>query len=917
MRPMPTTEAGHEFHFHSRSPSLQSNPFHVAQLDGFEKISRPYRYELKLAANDPEIDARAVLKGRVVLQLKRGRVRPAKNVTRVNIHGVLASFEEQGALWGDKKIAWVSYKAVLVPRLWQLSRSMGKRIFLDETVPGIVTKVLKEHEFEEDRDFIFRVNRKKYPKREYVTQCQESDLDFVSRLLEHVGIFYFFRQGDEDEQEKVVFADSSDAYTPISDPKSVPYRTDDASAGALWQERVKELCVRQNIVPKKVVEKEYNYRDPVASLETSYEVDEDGVGKVYEHGAHFKEKEEEGPALAKVRAEEWTCRKTELVGKSDCRSFHTGAVYELADFYRKDYNGKYLLTEIRHRGRQTIAFGQAAIGIVSESLYENEFVSIPAYVTYRPERTTPVPQVGGLINAHVDASADTEYAELDAMGRYKVKFNFDPSGREKGSASRFIRLAQPYSGVPLPEGKYATEPKYGVHFPLHKNTEVLIGHVNGDPDRPVIVGTIPNPASPSPVVNENQTESVVRTAGANEIRFEDLRDKQHVWFWSPVKRSYISIGAEHSKPEHCPEGVTISTQAHASINAGQGISITAGVMKDREEADRSGHDEGHKKANEGHGDIAHTAGLIAAGAALAGGIVSTCTVATALAVGGTVMDVQGFLGGVKLPGIYMFAPGKLAAVGMSEVIIGSMLSAHVVAAGPASLVSMVEASVFGVLGASVVSNKDVEVVSSHGDIMLHAHRKKLEFKTSKKGGAPDAPKGTVMATKAQMANLANMVDHHVKHKGEEGDIIAEAANTTHLISKKDFMVVTEEGKAGFKIHGEIMIESLDAMKITLKAGESTIEMADDGIVLEAKEITLRQKEDKGKVKVVKGLIMIDSPDTITVLSSKVLELWSEDKAYLKSTGTLKILTDDKMEAKASEWNLKAVDKIDRKHSKEG
>ena len=114
------------------------------------------------------------------------------------------------------------------------------------------------------------------------------------------------------------------------------------------------------------------------------------------------------------------------------------------------------------------------------------------------------------MSAKIDASGDGQYASIDDHGRYKVKIPFDLSDKENGEASHYIRMAQPYAGG-----------NYGIHFPLHKNAEVLLTFVDGDPDRPVIAGSIPNPSNASPVKGANQTQAVLRTAAQNEIVIED------------------------------------------------------------------------------------------------------------------------------------------------------------------------------------------------------------------------------------------------------------------------------------------------------------------------------------------------------------------------------------------------------------
>ena len=153
--------------------------------------------------------------------------------------------------------------------------------------------------------------------------------------------------------------------------------------------------------------------------------------------------------------------------------------------------------------------------------YTNSFECIPAKVLFRPALRTPWPRIHGFMNAHVDASGDGKTAELDEQGRYVVRLPFDLQAKDAGKGSPRIRMAQPYAGG-----------RYGMHFPLHKNTEVILAHKDGDPDRPVIVGSLSHPEALSPVADQNQTQGILRSAAENLIRFEDKEGEEHVFVYA-------------------------------------------------------------------------------------------------------------------------------------------------------------------------------------------------------------------------------------------------------------------------------------------------------------------------------------------------------------------------------------------------
>lgn len=502
------------------TPALPPNTLHITSLQGRERISQPYRFDVELVSPKADVDARAMLQNPALIGIKQGipiRGGSQRGVQTLKMHGVLSSFEQ-----AERNKDWVRYRASLVPRLARLGITQRTRIFMDKTVPQIVEEVLKESG-SSPGDYEFRTGSREYSKREYVAQFQESDLNFVSRLLEHEGIFYYFLQGDDGE--KVVFGDSISAHEPILGEATLAYRPP-GTTGAAWaakggewldSETVTNLSCKLNLLPGAVVLNDYNHRTPSVGLKAEASAVATGFGLFYEYGDHYQTASE-GKTLAQVRAEEIRCREEQYPGAGTCKSMRAGATFDLSDHYRSDFNRKYLIVDVKHRAEQPVTEGS---GTISGS-YQNEFVAIPSDIPFRPERRTPKPRIAGLVNARIDAAGDGQYAEIDEEGRYKVSFPFDLSGKGSGTASRWVRMAQPYSGAGM-----------GMHFPLHKGTEVAVAFVNGDPDRPIIVGSVPNAETGSPVKGGNSSQCVIHTGGGNKIVIEDSAGGERVVMSSP------------------------------------------------------------------------------------------------------------------------------------------------------------------------------------------------------------------------------------------------------------------------------------------------------------------------------------------------------------------------------------------------
>jgi hypothetical protein len=201
------------------------------------------------------------------------------------------------------------------------------------------------------------------------------------------------------------------------------------------------------------------------------------------------------------------------------------------EHYREDWNQEFLLTQVLSRGNQRSLFGTFPPGTKVPPTYEIYFESMPVDIPFRPQRMSLQPKITGVLNAKVDAAGDGAQAEVDDQGRYKVILPFDLSGNAEGEASCFIRMIQPYAG-----------PNFGMHFPLHKDTEVLLTFIDGNPDFPVISGAVANPETISPVTNANQTKSVIRDNYGNEIVMDATPGDEHIRLYSPHHNSGLELG---------------------------------------------------------------------------------------------------------------------------------------------------------------------------------------------------------------------------------------------------------------------------------------------------------------------------------------------------------------------------------------
>ncbi len=459
----------------------------VHRLAGREAIGELFAFDVDLVVDrDVVLDHRLHLGIELTLVIERDR----EEVRR--IHGMVASIRDRLEATGKVR----TYQARIVPRLAQLGLVETQEVYLGLSVPDIIRSKLEMHGFG-PADFELRLGSR-YDARDIVVQHGESDLAFVSRLAEHVGIAFSFEH--EAGKDKAVFTDHAAGYSVVPGFEQVPFR----ATGQ--QLDVFALEVESALLPARVFVQDYNYRTPLMDPTGSADADREGLGGVVEYGSHVKSPEE-AKRFAHIRAEEIQARKRVFFGASSHPNLSAGRRTGLLDHPRLDGLVGLLVTEVEHQARLPYPGEQDPTGLG----YRNTFRAISEDVVFRPRRRTPRPRMHGVVTGVIQPGPGGEMggvARLDAEGRYTVQIHFDTAPHRGAKASHAVRMAQPFAG----HGN-------GMHFPLLPGTEVIIAFANGDPDRPVIVGAMPNPASPAPVVDDEAHTHRIRTSQGVTIEF--------------------------------------------------------------------------------------------------------------------------------------------------------------------------------------------------------------------------------------------------------------------------------------------------------------------------------------------------------------------------------------------------------------
>ncbi|MDI6755540.1 MAG: type VI secretion system tip protein TssI/VgrG [Thermodesulfobacteriota bacterium] len=474
----------------------------VVEFTARERVSFPFELKVSLASEE-EINFEEVVGKEALLTIL------GEEADRY-LHGIISQFRRAGS-----RGRFFLYQATVAPALWLLSLEQDCRIFQNKDVQEIVKQIFKDAGIPGDR-IEFRLQGQS-PVREYCVQYRETDLNFISRLLEEEGIFYFFEHSED--RHVLVFADSAVAYKPILGEAEVPYNI--AEGMVSEEESVYHFTVSREILSGKATQRDFNFEKPSLDLTTQDQGKAHQKLEKYDYPGKYVDKEA-GQKLTKVRLQELAAFQEKAEGQSVCARFTPGFTFKLTDHDCDSFNREYFLVEVLHKGAQPQVLEEKA---GAEGFrYGNDFLAIPSSVNFRPERKTPKPIAEGVQTAIV-VGPEKEEIYTDKYGRVKVQFHWDREGKRDEKSSCWIRVAQAWAGK-----------GWGILFTPRIGQEVIVEFLEGDPDRPVITGRVYNAEEMPPYeLPKEKTKSTIKTNsstggdGFNEIRFEDKKGEEQLF----------------------------------------------------------------------------------------------------------------------------------------------------------------------------------------------------------------------------------------------------------------------------------------------------------------------------------------------------------------------------------------------------
>jgi type VI secretion system secreted protein VgrG len=554
-----------------------------ASMTGTEHLSRPFECTISLLSESGELDPDKILGKPLVVSLATTRQEPLRY-----FHGLVSEFQQVGY---EERMH--QYRAVTRPWFWFLTRTADCRVFQNKSAPEIFKEVCQNAGFSD-----FELHLGTHPQREYCVQYRESDFNFLSRLLEHEGIFYYFEHSDN--KHVMVLSDDVGNCKAVAGYDSVPYYPSSATDALRERDHLQSWSFQKSFQPSRYAARDYDFERPspipagTASISRSYE---SSAYEVYDFPAVADQVGSDGSQvtsdsverIAKLRVQELQAAQMVARGSGDAAGLAAGHVFKLTGYPRSSLDIQYLITST------SIELNSQAYhaGSGTETEFSIALDAVDAREPYRPPRLTPKPMIHGTQTAVV-VGPKSEEIYTDQFGRVKVQFPWDRYGKLDEQSSCFVRVGQLWAGKSWG----------GIHIP-RIGQEVIVSFLEGDPDRPIIIGSVYNGTNKPPYpLPDNKTQSGIRSRSAlegtgdnfNELRFEDKKgaellllhaekdqaievenDEQHSVGHDRTKsvknNETTSIGKDRNETVGGKESITVAKDRTRSVQGSESIDI--------------------------------------------------------------------------------------------------------------------------------------------------------------------------------------------------------------------------------------------------------------------------------------------------------------------------------------------------------
>jgi len=525
------------------------------RMSGTEELGRLFQFELELLSSQPDISFGDLLGQNVTIRLD------LPNRKKRYFNGFVTRFNQSDV---NTEEDYTPYRATISPWLWFLTRTADCRIFQEKTVPDIIKEIFREHGFTDFEDKLTGA----YRNWEYCVQYRETDFNFVSRLMEQEGIYYFFKH--EENKHMLVLADDINAHTVFPEYDEIPYYPPDSGLRR-EKEHIFDWSISQEVKPGVYALNEFNFKKPKANMEVKAAVSRDHVRsdlEIFDYPGEYTEADE-GETYVRARIEELHAQYEQISGQANARGLCAGHLFTLSGYFRMDQNREYLVESTTHE-IESNEYGSADGG---EEIYSSSFTVLESKTPFRPARSTPKPVVQGPQTAIVVGNPGEEIT-TEEYGRVKIQFHWDRYGKKDIESSCWVRVSHPWAGKNW--GSVAI-PRYG--------QEVIVEFLEGDPDRPIITGrvynkdTMPPYALPgSGMVSGVKSNTTPGGGGYNEMAMDDTKGNEKITIHAQYD---MNTTVEHDQTNKVVSGnrsVTVETGTFTeTIQSDTSITVKEGT----------------------------------------------------------------------------------------------------------------------------------------------------------------------------------------------------------------------------------------------------------------------------------------------------------------------------------------------------
>ncbi|MQA92169.1 MAG: type VI secretion system tip protein VgrG [Gemmatimonas sp.] len=546
----------------------------LERIVGIESVSALFRFQLDLLSEQPNLDASKLLGQAISIDIDFGE----DGAHTRHIGGIVSHFIQL-----ERGRRFTRYKAEIVPQLWLTTLAQDSRIFQEKKIDEIAAEVLS------GLDFKIELTGQ-YEPSNYRVQYRETDFTFLSRVLENEGIYYFHSHSSGGHQ--LLLSDASQQAPscdgPSSQVKAVPA---DAIPLAMENPVVFSLTREEGVISSKWKLWDHTFELPGKNLEASEPVVSPlqsvmPSAEVYDYPGNYAQRFDgidrgggeragdlqkifdENRRVVGLRARAGASRQTTLRGESNYPFLTPGHLITIEGHYRSEFNGEYFIVSVTHQASvETYDDGGR-----SPFSYRNSFVCVPKDRPFAPPRVAPLARVTGAQTAVVVGPSGSEIF-TDKYGRVKVQFHWDRQGQQDSDSSCWVRVATPWAGK---NWGMITIPRIG--------SEVVVDFLEGDPDRPIIVGMVYNAESMPPyTLPDNATQSGLKTRSSldgspdtfNEIRFEDKKGAEELYVHAEKNLNSVVENDEtrkvgFAKQDAGDQTVEVFNNQTVKVGAGEG-----------------------------------------------------------------------------------------------------------------------------------------------------------------------------------------------------------------------------------------------------------------------------------------------------------------------------------------------------------